>query len=203
MIRAEGRALAALIALAVAVTLGLQLGLTMDAEGTDAFGALWSMLRGFTIVTSAAVGVVAAMLAMGFRPGVQLQGALLLSIGAVAAINHLILFAEAPAPAPGIGALTDEMLHSVIPALYAIFWLIFAPKEGLRYRFVPLWLTYPLAYCGYALVRGEMDGIYPYPFLDVSAEGIYTVAFNLVFLLFVLWLEGLMIVALGRLIRRL
>jgi hypothetical protein len=57
----------------------------------------------------------------------------------------------------------DEMLHTVIPVLYAIYWLLFAPKEGLTYRAVPLWLSYPLVYCGYALLRGEVDGIYPYP----------------------------------------
>jgi hypothetical protein len=63
------------------------------------------------------------------------------------------------------------MLHTVIPVLYAVYWLGFAPKAGLAYRVVPLWLTYPLVYCGYALLRGEVDGIYPYPFLDVGRRG--------------------------------
>ncbi|NJK89340.1 MAG: Pr6Pr family membrane protein, partial [Myxococcales bacterium] len=43
---------------------------------------------------------------------------------------------------------------------------------------MPFWLTYPLAYCAYALLRAEVDGIYPYPFLDVAAEGMLSVSFN-------------------------
>jgi hypothetical protein len=61
---------------------------------------------------------------------------------------------------------------------------------------VPLWLSYPLVgrYCGYALMRGEIDGIYPYPFLDVAAEGMISVSFNggiVLGLLAAFWIGGL------------
>lgn len=201
MIRAEARALTAVIALCAVAALGLRLGLTMEVAGEGPYAALWSMYRYFTVITVTALGVVAAMLAMGARPGPQLQAALLLSIGAVAAGHHLIL--AQLVSHTGLEAVIDEVLHTVIPVLYAAYWLIFAPKTGLRYRLVPLWLIYPLAYCGYALMRGEIDGIYPYPFLDVASEGMFMVLFNIAFLLLVFWIEGVMIVALGRLIRRL
>jgi len=196
--RPSGRGLAGLIALAVFVTLGLRLGVTMQGQALGAGDALWSMFRFFTVITNTAVGIVAAMVAMGARPDVQLQAALLLAIGAVSIVYHVLL--AALVAFTGLEALIDEMLHTVVPMLYAIYWLGFAPKGGLRYRLVPLWLIYPLVYCGYALLRAEVDGIYPYPFLDVGAEGMIAVAFNVVALLVVFWMAGLMIVAIGRMI---
>jgi hypothetical protein len=192
----SGRILAALIALAVFVTLGLRLGVTIRTEGLGPFEALWAMYRYFTIITNTAVGIVAAMVAIGVRPGPQVQAALLLAILAVSIVYHLLL--ASLVRFTGLEAVIDEMLHTVIPAVYALYWLLFAPKGGLSYRAVPLWLSYPLAYCGYALMRGEIDGLYPYPFLDVGAEGMMSVAFNMLGLLAAFWLAGLAIVALGR-----
>ena len=195
----SARILAALIALAEFVTLGLRLGVTIRTDAVGPFDALWSMYRFFTVITNTAVGVVVVMVAMGVRPSAQVQAALLLAIGAVSIVYHLLL--AVLVDFTGIEAVIDEMLHSVIPAVYALYWLLFAPKEGLSYRAVPLWLAYPLVYCGYALMRGEVDGIYPYPFLDVAAEGMISVSFNILGMLVAFWLAGLAIVAVGRLIR--
>jgi hypothetical protein len=194
----SGRALAGLIALAVFVTLGFRLGVTMQAQAVGPGEALWAMYRFFTIITITAMGIVAAMVATGARPSVQVQAALLLAIGAVSIVYHVLL--ASLVSFTGLEAVIDEMLHTVVPVLYAIYWLGFAPKAGLRYRLVPFWLIYPLVYCGYALLRGEEDGIYPYPFLDVRAEGMITVAFNMVAFLVIFWLAGLLIVAVGRMI---
>jgi hypothetical protein len=195
----SGRILAGAIALGVVVTLGLRLGVTMETQGGGPGGALWAMYRFFTVITNTAVGIVAAMVAMGARPGVQVQAALLLAIGAVSIVYHLLL--ASLVSFTGLEAVVDEMLHTVIPVLYAVYWIAFAPKDGLTYRAVPLWLTYPLVYCGYALLRGEVDGVYPYPFLDVGAEGMTSVGFNIAAMLLVFWMAGLMIVAVGRAMR--
>jgi hypothetical protein len=60
------------------------------------------------------------------------QGALLLAIGAVAAVYHLLL--AGLVSLTGLEAVLDEMLHTVIPVVFALYWLLFAPKEGLRSR---------------------------------------------------------------------
>jgi hypothetical protein len=162
----------------------------MRADGSGPFDALWSMYRFFTVITNTAVGIVAAMVAMGVRPGPQVQGALLLAIGAVAVVYHLLL--ASLVFQTGLEAVLDEMLHTVIPAVYALYWLLFAPKEGLSYGAVPLWLSYPLVYCGYALMRGERStGSIPIPFLDVAAEGMISVSFNVLGLLAAFWIGGL------------
>jgi hypothetical protein len=192
----SGRILAALIALAVFVTLGLRLGVTMRADGSGPFEALWSMYRFFTVITNTPWASWRPWSRWGCGPGAQVQGALLLAIGAVAIVYHLLL--AGLVSLTGLEAVIDEMLHTVIPVVYALYWLLFAPKEGLSYGAVPLWLSYPLVYCGYALMRGEIDGIYPYPFLDVAAEGMISVSFNILGLLVAFWIGGLMIVAVGR-----
>lgn len=194
----SGRVLAGLIALSVFVVLGLRLGLTIEANGLGPFAALWSMYRFFTVITTTIVGVVCAMIAMGVPPNSQVQAALLLSIGAVAIVYHLLL--AHLVSYEGLEAVVDEMLHTVIPAVYALYWVLFAPKTGLRFRIVPIWLLYPLAYCGYALLRGEVDGIYPYPFLDVGQQGIFSVTFNAAAMVVAFWLGGLVVVALGRIL---
>jgi hypothetical protein len=124
------------------------------------------------------------------------QGALLLAIGAVAVVYHLLL-AGLVSLHRARGGDRRDAAHGH-PGVYALYWLLFAPKEGLSYGAVPLWLSYPLVYCGYALMRGEIDGIYPYPFLDVAAEGMISVSFNVLGLLAAFWIGGLPSCAVGR-----
>jgi hypothetical protein len=70
----------------------------------------------------------------------------------------------------GLG-LGNVLLHRVTPVLLPAFWLIFVPKGRLKLADPLLWTLYPLAYLVYVLVRGHLDGRYPYPFLDVSRIG--------------------------------
>ncbi len=67
--------------------------------------------------------------------------------------------------------ITDELLHSIIPALCILYWLLFVPKGELKWTRAFRWLLYPLLYCIYILVRGAFSGLYPYPFVDVNILG--------------------------------
>jgi hypothetical protein len=68
----------------------------------------------------------------------------------------------------GLQLLVDESLHSVIPSLFIIFWLVFVPKGGLQWKAVPAWLIYPFVYTLFVLIRGLLSGFYPYPFIDLT-----------------------------------
>ncbi len=72
----------------------------------------------------------------------------------------------------------DQGLHTAMPLLTFVFWLLFAPKQGLSYADVPFWLIYPVGYSLYALARGRLEGWYPYPFLDAKSLGYVEVAIN-------------------------
>lgn len=71
----------------------------------------------------------------------------------------------------GLNAILNESLHVILPIATLIFWLIFVPKNELRWRSAFVWLIYPLAYIIWVIVFGACTGFYPYPFTDVTALG--------------------------------
>ncbi len=50
-------------------------------------------------------------------------------------------------------------------------WIVDPPTTRLTYRDALIWLAYPLVWTGLTLVRGAIDGWYPYPFLDPADGG--------------------------------
>ena len=80
----------------------------------------------------------------------------------------------------GLQLLADNLLHSIIPLLYLVFWLIFVKKHTLQWNnFLP-WLIYPLLYLIYVMIRGAIFGVYPYPFIDVTQIGYQKALLNAV-----------------------
>ena len=87
--------------------------------------------------------------------------------------------AEAGTAEPqGLQAIVDELLHSVIPVLALIYWLLYAPKNKLQWKDILPWLIYPLLYIIYILLRGSGSGFYPYPFIDQKVLGLSKVLAN-------------------------
>jgi hypothetical protein len=43
----------------------------------------------------------------------------------------------------GLQRLVDELLHSAIPVLFLVYWILYEKKETLRWRFMLTWLIYP------------------------------------------------------------
>ena len=71
----------------------------------------------------------------------------------------------------GMQKLVDELLHTVIPLYFILYWVLFVPKNSLGWKNVFNWLLYPFVYLIYILIRGSVTGLYPYPFIDVSIIG--------------------------------
>ncbi|MHC8368392.1 Pr6Pr family membrane protein [Pseudomonas sp. ZT5P21] len=67
--------------------------------------------------------------------------------------------------------LADELMHDVMPLLFLVWWWLCVPKGTLRLRHIALWVIYPLVYFAYALLRGHLLAVYPYPFIDVGKLG--------------------------------
>ena len=65
----------------------------------------------------------------------------------------------------------DVVLHKVFPIVVVVDWILDPPMTRLTIRDGLLWLAFPLAWTGATLVRGAVDGWYPYPFLDPSIGG--------------------------------
>jgi hypothetical protein len=92
----------------------------------------------------------------------------------------------------------DELLHDVMPVLFMIYWWFCVPKGTLHWRNVWTWLIYPLVYFIYALIRGEMIGSYPYPFIEVDRLGYSQVLVNAVLVLVGFVVISLVLVAVDR-----
>ena len=70
----------------------------------------------------------------------------------------------------------NDVVHKLFPIVLIADWLIDPPMQRLAFRDTLVWLVYPLAWTGLSLVRGLIDGWYPYPFLDPANGGYGTVA---------------------------
>ncbi len=65
------------------------------------------------------------------------------------------------------------VLHFVLPIAGVVDWLIWPPKNRLPFRIVFLWMIWPAVYSIFSVVRGAIDGVYPYPFFNPEASGGY------------------------------
>lgn len=110
------------------------------------------------------------------RPGV-ITG-LAASIAFVAIVYELLLRGEFSQD--GLDLLVDIFYHYLIPLAFVGYWWVVTPMAELQWSQPVYWLSYPLAYTLFVLVRGELVGSYPYPFLDVTELGYPTTLLNFV-----------------------
>ncbi|NIZ11293.1 Pr6Pr family membrane protein [Pseudooceanicola sp. HF7] len=194
------RNLAALTALAAAGALVLEvLSSALSQPGDDLPHILWSHARYFTILTNVMVCLTFAGIVLAKRaPPPAWMAGLTLWITVTALVYHLLLSQTLTSMAQW----ADIGLHSVTPVLVVGWWLIFAPKYGLRPGHALLWLLWPLIYIGYALLRGHFDGRYPYFFIDPMQVGWDGVTIWSAIMGLGMFVGGLVFVGLGRAIRR-
>lgn len=102
----------------------------------------------------------------------------------------------------GMQKIIDELLHSVIPALFIIFWLIYVPIEQLKWKNAFPWLIFPIIYMIYALIHGNITKWYPYPFVDVNKLGYTKALLNAGGILLVIFLLSLALIGTGKLMKK-
>lgn len=136
----------------------------------------------FTILSNILVAVVVTLLAV--RPGLfirqdgvgvlwrtlRLDGLLMITITGI--VYNLLL---ATGGKSGWDLVSNTMLHMVTPLVTLIVWIIAGPRGLVTARVIGLSLLLPLLWAAFALIRGGIVGAYPYPFLDVSSNGLASV----------------------------
>lgn len=98
----------------------------------------------------------------------------------------------------GLQKLIDELLHSVIPVLVILFWLIYTPIEQLKWKNAFPWLIYPVIYMTYVIIFGAITKFYPYPFVNVNELGYNKALLNAGAVLLVIFLLSLALIAIGK-----
>ena len=70
----------------------------------------------------------------------------------------------------------DVVLHKIFPVIVVLDWILEPPAARIAARDIVTWLAFPLAWTVLTVVRGALDGWYPYPFLDPANGGYGQVA---------------------------
>ena len=77
----------------------------------------------------------------------------------------------------------NVVLHYIIPIAITLDWIMDAPSRRISFSKGLLWLSFPIVYLVYSLIRGPIVGFYPYPFLDPAHGGYGQVAITSVLIL--------------------
>ena len=74
--------------------------------------------------------------------------------------------------------LGNQLVHTVVPILAVVGWLLIGPRGLTSARVAWLSLLFPLLWIAFTLIRGAVWHWYPYPFIDVTMLGYGKVALN-------------------------
>ncbi|MFB7629335.1 Pr6Pr family membrane protein [Streptomyces sp. NPDC056149] len=200
-VAAAFRALAALIGVT---------GIALDVTASHDLGRLFSY---FTIQSNILLVVVfawSAHRAWTGRPALspRITGAALLYICITGLVFHFVLsndasgFAMTSQRTP-LETAASQLLHTATPLAAVLDWLVFTAPGAFLFRSAWQWLTYPLLYLPFALIRGALlapgtEGRYPYPFVDVDLHGYPGVLTNAVVFALAFYVLALALVLLDR-----
>ncbi|MDE3251272.1 MAG: Pr6Pr family membrane protein, partial [Bacteroidota bacterium] len=102
----------------------------------------------------------------------------------------------------GFQKITDELLHTLIPLLSLVYWILFVNKRTLNWKNSFAWLGYPVIYSLFICIRGAFSGFYPYPFINVTELGYPVTLRNGVWLLVFFWVLSLLLIGSAKLFRQ-
>jgi len=174
---------------ALAVFAGIVIQVAVAANATAGFfdrriERALNVFAYFTIQSNLLVGVTSLLLALNpDRRSTLFRVARLTSLVAITitfivfhvALAHLFEFER-------WALVADRILHGIVPILAVVGWLMYGPR-GPTSRPILWWsLVFPLAWCAFTLIRGELIGWYPYPFIDIDQLGYARVAVNCVWI---------------------
>jgi hypothetical protein len=94
----------------------------------------------------------------------------------ITAIFYILLLSQDDDPI-SYNIYTNFLNHYLTPAVTILVFVFFGPKKWFKFKTVFQALVIPIVFLGYTFIRGAIINQYPYPFLDVAANG-YPAALN-------------------------
>lgn len=145
-----------------------------------------------------------------YREPMQLKGAVTMSIILTFIIFNVVLRQTSP----GIGQMPGNIfIHVITPIYVFIDYLLFSPKGCFNRHSPWLWAIIPFVYLVFIYIRAGIGGSfmsggaavasqYPYPFLDVAANGLATTVLTLVVMTVGFLLLSYLLVGLDHLLKK-
>lgn len=171
-----------------AVTAQFYLSVTTQLERGNSFAFAVLMYTGyFTILSNLLCAMVATACALpsdkcsplvGFFRDVWVISAAACSIFMVGVV-YMVLLRNQHDP-EGLQALVNGLTHYLIPVGFVVFWFRVVPARSLDWADMPRLMIFPTVYLVYLALRGELTGLYPYYFFDVSRLGYVQATINAV-----------------------
>jgi hypothetical protein len=175
----------------------------IPGNGLTAWQAVGRFLLFFTILTNILVAISCTAIVLKpagttgrFFEKSSTQTAICLYILVVGLVYNAIL--RALWKPTGLQLIADNLLHVIVPAAYFLFWLLQVKTKELKWRQIPGWLVYPALYLCYALARGRLEGLYPYPFIDPGINSWQQVGINCLTMLLLFLLLGAVLIAIKK-----
>ena len=189
---------AALIAIIAGITLLTRVILKMQQVG-GVWDSISHLTQFFTILTNFLVFVMMTAIASGRDIQPKVVRAVIISIVCVGLIYHALL--AHLLSLSGLDLIADHGVHTVVPALSFLWWLMWAEKPPLGLLDPVIWVVWPLTYTGYILIRASSSEFYPYPFLNFPEIGASQLSINIVGLTLSFIVVGLVITSLARVLK--
>ncbi len=135
----------------------------------------------FTIVSNVVVALSTALFAVDpdrrerWAGALRMAGVVMITVTGI--VYHVLLAADNDPT--GVALVTDLGLHTVVPVVTVVGWVLVGPHRQFGAHTLALAMVVPLAWLGYALVREAVVGEALYPFMDVGELGGAQVALTL------------------------
>lgn len=204
------RPFAALVAILAWIGLAMQFAWAInnpaaqDVEVTERIIRYFSF---FTVVGNGIIAIISAAIAVApssrFSRRVQ-NGSILTAAAVYISIVAVVysLFLRSVVNAQGWHLISDHIVHDIVPVVFVLFWLLYAPKRDVRWLDPVRWLVVPIIYMSYCLARGAIGNWYPYWFADVTKLGYPTALRNAGLVLIGFLIFGFIFAALAKVLSR-
>lgn len=130
-------------------------------------------------------------------PPAWLEGAAVVYL-TITAVVYMQLIGYPPdrPPTSVLGLTNTEILHGLVPAAFAVMWLVWSAHGRLKWSWALWWLSYLFVYLGIMLVRAQVspDAGYPYEFIDLNALGASAMMRNVLVFIVMFAAIGLLLV---------
>ena len=102
----------------------------------------------------------------------------------------------------GWDLVSNTLIHVIVPIVTPVVWIIAGPRGAINLKTILLALILPIIWAVFALTRGVILNAYPYPFLNVEANGWVSVLSFIAVIVVVAIVIGLILWAIDREIGR-